>query len=378
MTDPRPQSAASAARRATGDPNRFVIPTEALPAGFTEKLEDPALTPVEARPAATVLLLRDTEGGLEALLLRRHKRSGFAAGAWVFPGGTVDEGDRDLSLVERLEGPTPMQWADRLGVTDPAEALAFAVAAVREAFEETGILLARVADDATNPGGRETLEVARRALLAGVVDATDRDLSVVDRLDGPTPSEWAARLGVDDPAEAVGYVVAALREAFEETGILLARDSTGAPVTADEALEVARRALLADVIAMREVIVGQDLRLAGDGLAYVAHWITPEAEPRRYDTRFFLARVDAEAVCTPHEAEMTESVWLTARGAVHYFELGSLKMLPPTVHTLRRLAGFTSVDEIFAALADAPVPMIMPVMRVVPDGVTIELPPEAR
>jgi hypothetical protein len=125
------------------------------------------------------------------------------------------------------------------------------------------------------------------------------------------------------------------------------------------------------------VIVTRSLLLSGEQLLYLAHWITPEPEPRRYDTRFFLARVPPEAVCTPHEAEMTESVWLTARGAVHYFELGSLKMLPPTVHTLRRLAGFASVDEIFAALADEPVPMIMPAMRVVPGGVTIELPPEA-
>jgi 8-oxo-dGTP pyrophosphatase MutT (NUDIX family) len=302
VSEPQPrasQSAASADRRATDDPNVFLIPDDVLPPGFAEKVRSGGFTPAPPRPAATVLLVRDSADGPEVLLLRRHGRSGFAAGAWVFPGGTVDEADRDLSLVERLEGPTPMQWADRLGVSDPAEALAFVTAAIREAFEETGILLARVADDATNPGGRESLDVARRALLAGVV-------------------------------------------------------------------------------ALRQVIVTRSLLLSGEQLLYLAHWITPEPEPRRYDTRFFMARVPPEAVCTPHEAEMTESVWLTARGAVHYFELGSLKMLPPTVHTLRRLAGFPSVDEIFAALADEPVPMIMPAMRVVPGGVTIELPPDAR
>jgi 8-oxo-dGTP pyrophosphatase MutT (NUDIX family) len=302
VSDPtfeRPPSAASAARRATDDPNVFLIPDEALPPGFADKVRSGDFTPAPARPAATVMLVRDSADGPEVLLLRRHGRSGFAAGAWVFPGGVVDEADRDLGLVERLDGPTPMQWAERLGVTDPAEAVAFVVASVREAFEETGILLARVADDATNPGGREGLEIARRALLSEVVD-------------------------------------------------------------------------------LRQVIVTRSLRIAGDALLYLAHWITPEPEPRRYDTRFFLARAAPDAVCTPHEGEMTESVWLTARGAVHYFELGSLKMLPPTVHTLRRLAGYRSVDEIFAALADAPVPAIMPVMRVVPNGVTIELPPEAQ
>ena len=301
MTDlpPIPQSAASAARRATDDPDVFLIPNDALPPGFADKVRGGRFTAASPRPASTVLLVRDSADGPEVLLMRRHGRSGFAAGAWVFPGGVVDDGDRDLSLVDRLDGPTPMGWAERLGVSDPAEALAFVLAAVREAFEETGILMARVADDATNPGGLASLEVARRALLADVVD-------------------------------------------------------------------------------MRQVIVTRSLRLAGDQLLYIAHWVTPEAEPRRYDTRFFLARAEPEAVCTPHEAEMAESVWLTARGALHYFETGSFKMLPPTVHTLRRLAGFKSVDEMFAALAEAPVPRIMPVMRVQADGVAIVVPGEAQ
>lgn len=303
MPDPTPperQSAASAARRATDDPHVFLIPGDALPPGFADRVRSGGFTPAPTRPAATVLLVRDSADGPEMLLLRRHKRSGFAAEAWVFPGGVVDGGDADLGLVERMDGPTPMQWAERLGLSDPAEAVSYVMAAVREAFEETGILLARVADDATNPGrAREGLEIARRALLAEVVD-------------------------------------------------------------------------------LRQVIITRSLRISGGDLLYLAHWITPEPEPRRYDTRFFLARVGADAVCTPHEAEVTESVWLTARGAVHFFESGSLKMLPPTVHTLRRLADFRSVDEIFAALADAPVPPILPVMRVRDDGVAIVVPDEAR
>jgi 8-oxo-dGTP pyrophosphatase MutT (NUDIX family) len=301
VTEPqpdRPQSAASAARRATDDPHVFLIPHEALPPGFADKVRSGEFTPPQPRQAATVLLVRDGSGAPEVLLLRRHGRSGFAADAWVFPGG--------------------------------------------------------------------------------VVDAADRDLSMVDRLDGPAPGEWAARLGVDDPAEALGYVAAALREAFEETGILLAREASGDPAHADHALEVARRALLSGVIGLREVVVGQDLHLAGDGLIYVAHWITPEPEPRRYDTRFFLARAEADALCVPHEGEMTDHVWITAADAVRHFEEGGLRLLPPTIHTLRRLAAFASVDAMFAGLADAPVPAIMPIMRVVPNGVTIELPEEAR
>jgi 8-oxo-dGTP pyrophosphatase MutT (NUDIX family) len=297
-TPPRPQSAASAARRPTDDPHVFLIPREALPAGFEEKVQAGAFTAAATRPAATVLLVRDGAGAPEVLLLRRHGRSGFAADAWVFPGG--------------------------------------------------------------------------------VVDPADRDLSVVDRLDGPTPGEWATRLGLDDASEAVGYVVASIREAFEETGILLARDASGAPAAADEALDVARRALLSNVIGMREVVLNQDLRLAGDGLAYLAHWVTPEPEPRRYDTRFFLARAEPDAVCVTHEAEMTDSVWITAADAVRHFEEGGLRLLPPTIHTLRRLADLESVDAIFERVADAPVPMILPAMLPHPDGVAIVLPEEAR
>jgi hypothetical protein len=145
-----------------------------------------------------------------------------------------------------------------------------------------------------------------------------------------------------------------------------------------DTLDVARRALLAEVADLRQIAVTRSLRFSGDEILYLAHWITPEPEPRRYDTRFFLARTSPDAVCTPHEAEMAESVWLTPRGAVHYFGLGSLKMLPPTVHTLRRLTAYETVDAMFAGLAEAPVPAILPAMRRVAEGVTIELPRDPR
>ena len=295
MTDHRPPSAAGAARHATDDPNTFVIPNEALPPGFVEKVEDAGLIPAPPRPAATVVLLRDAEGGPEALLLRRHGRSGFAADAWVFPGGVVDQGDRG---------------------------------------------------------------------------------EVADRLDGPSPAEWAARLGVDDPREAIGYVAAALREAFEETGILLARSNRvgDAHRDAEESLAIARRALLNDVVTLRDVAVGNGLQLAGDELIYVGHWITPEPEPRRYDTRFFAARAPEGAVCTVHDAEMVDSVWLHPAEAVKRFHHGQLRLLPPTVHTLQRLAAYPSWRELRAALEDASVPSITPRMERRAEGVAIVVP----
>jgi len=296
LTDPRPQSAASAARRATDHPNRFVIPADALPPGFAEKVTDDTLIPAPARPAATVVLVRDAAGGIEALLLRRHRRSGFAADAWVFPGG--------------------------------------------------------------------------------VVDARDRSGEVADRMDGPAPEDWARRLGMDDPAEAVGYVAAAIREAFEETGILLAKpDNVGAPrQAATHGLEVARRALLNDVIGLRDMAVGNGLRLSGGELVYIAHWITPLPEPRRYDTRFFAARVPADAVCDVHDLEMTDSVWLRPADAVERFRAGEMKLLPPTVHTLQRLAEHPTWDGLRAALEHAPVPSITPRMEPHPEGVAIVVP----
>lgn len=296
---PQPdRSAASAARRATDHPGRFLIPAEELPAGFADKVESAELIPVVPRPAATVVLLRDAPGGPEALLLRRHRRSGFAADAWVFPGGTVDEADRDPGLAERI--------------------------------------------------------------------------------DGPSPAEWAARMALDDPYEALGYVAAALREAFEETGILLARpDGVGdGPDAEIEGLEVARRALLNGVVELRQVAVTHGLRFMGDALLYIAHWITPVPEPRRYDTRFFLARVEEGAECVVHQAEMVDAQWLTPGEAVRRFEAGEIKLLPPTVHTLRRLAGFGTFPELWEALLGAPVPPILPRMRRHPEGVVIEVPDE--
>ena len=295
-SEPNRPTAASAARRATEDPNLFLIPEAQLPPGFADRVDDDSLIPAPPRPSATVALMRDWETGPQVLLLRRHGRSGFAADAWVFPGGVVDKADRELALAEYL--------------------------------------------------------------------------------DGPTPDEWAARLGTDTPEEALGFVAAALREAFEETGILLAHPDPAAPSRiGDEAsLSVARRALLDSVVTLRQMAVGNGVRLAGDELAYLAHWVTPVPEPRRYDTRFFLARAPEGADCDAHEAEMTNALWCSPAEVVERFERGEMKLLPPTVHTLRRLAGFATVEDALAAFRDAPVAPITPRMRRHAEGVVIEVP----
>lgn len=293
-----PLARAGLPRRGTSDPNIFIVPREQLPPDFAERLDAPVAEPVQARPAATVVLVREEAEGLQVLLLRRHRRSGFAADAWVFPGGTVDAADLDPALPVLCDGPTPEAWAARLEVADANEAFAYVVAALREAFEETGILLARVGIGAD----RE-----RDALAARQAVAESRDL------------------------------------------------------------------LLAGEVTLREIAAGRGLRYAADELLYLAHWITPEAESRRYDTRFFLAAVPTGQECVLHEPELVEARWLPAAEAVERFAAGELRMLPPTVHTLRRLAEFGSLAELREALAEAPVPTILPRMRRTPEGLVIEV-----
>ena len=91
----------------------FVIPADRLPPGFAERIEAPPAEPALARPAATAVLLRDGDEGLETLLMRRVRTSGFVPGAYVFPGGRVDEADGDPALLERVDGPATARPAHR-------------------------------------------------------------------------------------------------------------------------------------------------------------------------------------------------------------------------------------------------------------------------
>ncbi len=262
----------------------FVIPTDRLPEGFAERIDDPPAEPPVPRPAATVVLLRDAEHGPEILLMRRHRSSGFVPGAFVFPGGRVDGADADPRLVERADG---------LG--HPAEpAAAYWMAAVREAFEEAGVLLARDA------AGRPVPDAGRGAALA----------------------EW-------------------------------------------------REALLSDRATLHDVLAALDLRLALDDVVACAHWITPIVEPRRYDTRFFLARLPDGCDACIDEGEMTEAIWLTPAEALERFRAGKLPMVFPTVATIESLAPFASVREALSAFRGRPVEPILPRLVRTAEGVTI-------
>ncbi|MGH7444065.1 MAG: NUDIX hydrolase, partial [Longimicrobiales bacterium] len=169
----------------------------------------------------------------------------------------------------------------------------------------------------------------------GRVDAADASVDLIARTEGMTAEP--------EPA----YWMAAAREAFEETGLLLGMraDGTSCARAADDALATWRARLLADETTLIDVLTAEDIRLDFRCTAYCAHWITPVAEPRRYDTRFFLAEVPPGCVAKIDEREMSELVWLTPMQALRNFEEGTLPMVFPTVRTLHELARFQTIDE---------------------------------
>jgi len=160
-----------------------------------------------------------------------------------------------------------------------------------------------------------------------------------------------------DPADAVAYHVAAVRELFEEAGVLLARDRTGRLVAeADDErtrrLRAGRRAILAGETEFAAVIRAERLRLALDELRPLGHWVTPAFEAKRFDARFFLARVPDDQLARHDAAETVGSVWMTAAGALERCRLGEISLPPPTWSTLADLARFGSLGAVLASTRD--------------------------
>jgi 8-oxo-dGTP pyrophosphatase MutT (NUDIX family) len=186
------------------------------------------------------------------------------------------------------------------------------------------------------------------AFPGGSVDP--RDATTQTRWAGPEPGEWAARLGRDE-ASARAVVCAAVREVFEESGVLLAGpdESTVVGDVSGADWEAARIALEAHEIGFAELLAERGLVLRSDLLAPWSRWVTPDFEPRRYDTYFFVARLP-ERQLTRHMAggEADHAVW------AHPAELaaGGSAMLPPTTMTLRQLSGYSDVAQALAAAGE--------------------------
>ena len=246
-------------------------------------------TPAVPSPAATLVLLRDRPGGgVEILLMRRHLKSKFAAGDFVYPGGKIEADD------------------------NPEDAAAWC-----------------------------------------------RGLEVKDA---------ARRLGLEEaPRTALGYWIGAIRETFEEAGLLLAVDAEGREVAvgAPRFAEY-RRACHADNRAFWTMIRTEGLRLTTDRLVYFAHWITPEEQPLRFDTRFFAAPAPAGQEATGDDYEMTDLKWLTPQEAVDAQKRGEISLRNPTVKNLMLFDGARDTAHALDRLKDRVVTTIRP--RVIMEG----------
>ncbi len=160
------------------------------------------------------------------------------------------------------------------------------------------------------------------------------------------------------PAEEARYRVAAIRELLEEAGVLLARDASGA--MADHATASSVRASLPATSSFVQHLADRHLRVALDVVMPFAHWVTPEIEIRRYDTRFLLTRVPAGQQASHDDGETTALDWLAPLDAVARAERGEIRLPPPTWITLMRLARCGSIDEAWRWAATTPIVRIQP------------------
>jgi len=211
----------------------------------------------------------------------------------------------------------------------------------------------------------------------GRVDGADAGPDVVDLLADLTPAAAADRLdlhGADPPA--IAYYLAALREAFEETGILVGERPDGSPpptAAEDAAVDAVRDDLMQSRIGFAEALSALGCRVDGDRVEYVAHWITPKPEPRRYDTRFFAARVPAGAEAIVDPREMVEARWLSPTEALRRCDEGELPMVFPTIKTIEELAVYQSAEEALAGIGGEMVRTILPTLVVTPTGVGLQI-----
>jgi 8-oxo-dGTP pyrophosphatase MutT (NUDIX family) len=228
-------------------PEELVLPAGMIPDDLTGP-------PVEPRDAATVVLVRDGEAGLEAFLLRRVAGMAFAGGMTVFPGGGVDPRDADTSVA----------WT------------------------------------------------------------------------GPPPSWWAERFGCP-VSLATALVCAAVRETFEESGVLLAGPSASSVVADTSRFAAARAALVAREVSLAQFLAAEGLVLRADLLRPWANWLTPVQEPRRYDTFFFVAVLPEGQVADGVTTEASDAAWQRPGDALADWKAGRRGLLPPTWVTLAEL-----------------------------------------
>lgn len=235
---------------------------------------------VPIRPAATVMLVRDGADGLEVFMLQRSLSAAFAQGQYVFPGGKVDDDDHGTSLEAICDGLDDASASARMGMASGG--LAWLVAAIRECFEEAGVLLARPhgADDVVH------------------FDTPDR----VERF-------TRARHAIHDGEQS-----------------------------------------------LVELCSAEGLTLLTDRMHLVDHWITPLGERRRFDTRFFVAVAPPQQEPLHDDGETIASLWVRPADAIEAWKCGELQMFPPTVASLRFLLVCDTTDAAMAAAEAVGIP----------------------
>jgi 8-oxo-dGTP pyrophosphatase MutT (NUDIX family) len=183
-------------------------------------------------------------------------------------------------------------------------------------------------------------------------------------------AQAAGVLGLSSaPSAAIGHWVGAIRETFEEVGILLAYGADGRPVRFDrERYAAYRRACQADHRAFWEMLRAERLTLATDTLVYFAHWITPEVQPLRFDTRFFAATMPEGQEAIADDREITEVRWLTPGEAIAANARGQLSLRNPTVKNLQLFDGAATIATALERLNGREVRTILP--RVIIEGDT--------
>jgi len=189
----------------------------------------------------------------------------------------------------------------------------------------------------------------------GRVDAADHLDAIAGIADGV--DAIAARMNDVPAGDAAAHHVAAVRELFEEAGVLLAH---GLSASSIPRLAVQRRALLAGQTSLPDIARTEHVRLALDELAYFAHWVTPEIEIKRFDTRFFVARAPEGQTPVHDEGETSHSEWVDPAEAIERCRRQEIALPPPTWTTLSMIARFDSVDAVLDWARTKAIPRVQP------------------